>query len=102
MNDAPPAGMSRTTARTIEFAIVALSIAALVMLFQPFSLQVYSIGAGLVILAGLLFNLVPFCEPGRTLRSLLRVTLIIVLIFAVVTGLALASAELYAAFLTGA
>jgi hypothetical protein len=95
------AGMSRATARTIEFAIVAVSVAALVMLFQPFSLELYSVGAGLVIVAGLLFNLVPFCEPGRPLRSLLNVTLVIAVIFAIVTGLALAAAQLYATFLTG-
>jgi hypothetical protein len=71
-----------------------------VLLFQPFSLGLYSIGAGLVVLAGLAFNLVPLCAPGRTYGSLLRGALIIAIIFVVVTLLALGSAMLYSVYLT--
>ncbi len=97
----PPRGMSAGQARAIEVVIVAISVAALVMLFQPFSLGLYTAGAGLVIFAGLAFNLVPLCQAGRPAASLVRAGLVILLIFVLITALALGSAELYAVFLTG-
>ncbi len=94
-------GMSVRTARTIEYAIVGASIIALVLIFQPFALGLFTLGAGLIVLIGLLFNLVPFAQAGRTTGSLLRAALVIAIVFVVVTLLALASAELYAIYLTG-
>jgi hypothetical protein len=94
------AGMTVNQAKTVEYAIVFVSVLSLVLLFQPFSLELYSIGAGLVVLAGLAFNLVPLCIPGRSLRSLLNAALIIVVIFIVVTLLALGSALLYSWYLS--
>jgi hypothetical protein len=93
-------GMTASQAKTIEYAIIFLSVLSLVLLFQPFSLELYSIGAGLVVLAGLVFNLVPLCTPGRSFRSLLNAALIIAVIFVVVTLLALGSALLYSWYLT--
>ena len=58
-----------------------------------------SVGAGLVVLAGLAFNLVPLCTPGRSFASLLKGALVIAIIFVVVTLIALGSALLYAAYL---
>jgi hypothetical protein len=92
----PPRGMTRGQARSIEFLIVFISVAALVLLFQPFSIQLYSIGAGLVVFAGLAFNLVPMCQPGKPASSLVKGAVIIVVIFAIVTLLALGAALLYA------
>jgi hypothetical protein len=94
-------GMSAAQARAVEFAIVALSIASLVMIFQPFWLELYTVGAALVIVAGLAFNLVPLARPGRSARSLVKATIIILVIFAIVTALALGSAELYAIYMSG-
>ncbi|MGA2042117.1 MAG: hypothetical protein ABSG83_01970 [Roseiarcus sp.] len=96
----PAVGMTANQAKAIEYSIVGLSVLSLVLLFQPFALPLYSAGAGLVVLAGLAFNLVPLCTPGRTLRSLLKAAAIIAIIFVVVTALALGSAELYAVYLT--
>lgn len=95
----PRGGLSARQARTLEYTIVAASILALVMIFQPFSLQLFTFGAAAIIIVGLVFNLVPFCQPGRTVGSLVRVTAIIVVIFAIVTALSLASAELYASYI---
>ncbi len=94
------AGMTVNQAKTIEYAIIFVSVLSLVLLFQPFSLELYSVGAGLVVLAGLAFNLVPLCTAGRSFRSLLNAALIIVVIFIVVTLLALGSALLYSWYLT--
>ena len=93
-------GMTAKEAKSIEYAIVAVSIISLVLLFQPFSLGLYSVGAGLVVFAGLAFNLVPLCTPGRTFASLAKATAVIVVIFIVVTLLALGSALLYSWYLT--
>ena len=94
------AGMTANQAKTVEYAIIFVSVLSLVLLFQPFSLELYSIGAGLVVLAGLAFNLVPLCTPGRSFRSLVKGALIIVVIFIVVTLLALGSALLYSWYLS--
>jgi hypothetical protein len=93
-------GMTAKQAKTVELTIVGVSLLSLVLLFQPFSLELYSVGAGLVVLAGLAFNLVPLCVPGRSFASLLKGALVIAVIFVVVTLIALGSALLYAAYLT--
>jgi hypothetical protein len=100
MQDPSTALMSVRQARVIEYSIVAVSVLSLVLLFQPFSLPLYSIGAGLVVLAGLAFNLVPLCTPGRPLTSLIKAALIIVIVLFVVAALSMGSVELYAMYLT--
>jgi hypothetical protein len=97
---APP-GMTAKQAKTAELTIVGISLLSLVLLFQPFSLELYSVGAGLVVFAGLAFNLVPLCVPGRPFASLLRGALVVAIIFVVVTLLALGSAMLYSIYLAG-
>jgi hypothetical protein len=95
------AGMSARTAGRIEIAIILLCTASLMLIFQPFNklLSGIGIGMGLVVLGGLAFNLVPLCEPGRPVRDLLRAAMIVVVVFAVVLALALASAYLYGVYL---
>ena len=100
LSNPAPTGMTAKQAKAIEYAIIFLSVLSLVLLFQPFSLKLYSVGAGLVVFAGLVFNLVPLCTPGRSFRSLLNAALIIAVIFIVVTLLALGSALLYSWYLT--
>jgi hypothetical protein len=92
-------GMSAATARSIEHAIIGLCVAALVMIFQPFSLILYGIGAGLVVLGGLAFNLIPHCRPGVPLRWLVTVALIVLAILLVVFALAVGTTYLYAWYL---
>ena len=94
------AGMTIGQAKAIEYTIVFVSVLSLILLFQPFSLALYSIGAGLVVVAGLAFNLVPLCTPGRPLRSLVKGAVIIAIIFVIVTLLALGSALLYSWYLS--
>lgn len=92
-------GMSAATAKTIEYSIIGLCLLSLVLIFQPFSQPLYSIGAGLVVLGGLAFNLVPLCEPGRPLQSVVRAGLIVLAILVVVVILAITSAWLYGVYL---
>jgi hypothetical protein len=92
-------GMSAATARGIEYAIINLCVLALVLIFQPFSLTLYGIGAGLVVLGGLAFNLIPHCRPGVPLRWLVTVGLIVLALLIVVFLLAIGSTYLYALYL---
>lgn len=99
MNDGKAVGMTTTQARTAEAAIIALCLFALFAVFQPFSLTLFSVGCGLVVLGGLAFNLVPFCQAGRPARELGKVALVIALVFVIVLLLALTSAWLYGLYL---
>jgi hypothetical protein len=100
MSDRPdPQGMSAATARTIEYSIIALCALSLIMIFQPFSLTLYGVGAGLVVLGGLAFNLIPHCRPGVPLRWLLTVALIVLTLLVVVFCLAVGTSYLYAWYL---
>jgi hypothetical protein len=92
-------GMSATTARGIEGAIIGLCLLALVLIFQPFSLRLYGVGAGLVVLGGLLFNLIPHCRAGVPLRWLLTVVLIVLALLIIVFLLSIGSTYLYALYL---
>ncbi len=92
-------GMSHGQAKTIEYGIIALAAASLVMIFQPFSLTLFSWGCGLVVLAGLAFNLVPFCRQGVPFRTLGKVVLIVLVILAIAAVLGIATANLYVWYL---
>ena len=92
-------GMGAATARTIEYAIIALCVISLLMIFQPFSLTLYGIGAGLVVLGGLAFNLIPHARPGVALRWLITVALIVLAILVVAFLLAVGTSYLYAWYL---
>jgi hypothetical protein len=93
------AGMSVATATRLEYALIGLGVLALVLIFQPFSLTLYGVGCGLVVLAGLTNNLLPLCEPGRSVGSVVRIGLIVLAIFFVVASLAIGSAYLYGLYL---
>jgi hypothetical protein len=95
----PSVGMTLGQARLAEGTIIGLSVLALAAIFQPFSMTLFSAGCILVVVAGLAFNLVPFCEPGRPARDLLRAALIVAAVFVVVLALALLSASLYGVYL---
>jgi len=100
MNDSTRTrGMSKVQARTLEYGIIGLCLLALALIFQPFSLALYGVGAGLVVVAGLAFNLVPHCVPGRSFASVARVGMIVLIVFAVALALAIGSAYLYVAYL---
>ena len=91
--------MSAKTAKRFERAILMLCALSLFSIFQPFTQVLFSAGAGLIVLAGLLFNLVPLCQPGRSLGSLGKGALIVFAIFAVVALVAIGFAEFYGFYL---
>jgi hypothetical protein len=99
---APPVGMSPGAARRLEFGIIGLGVLALALIFQPFSLLLFGLGCGLVVMAGLVNNLLPLCRPGVPSRSVLRAALIVADIFCAMLLASIASAHLYGVFFVNA
>jgi hypothetical protein len=91
--------MSAVVARRLEYSIIGLGLVALALIFQPFSLALFGVGCGLVVVAGLANNLLPLCESGRPLSSVVRVALVVLALFVVVALLAIGSAWLYGLYL---
>lgn len=60
----------------------------------------FSIGAGLIIVVGLVFNLVPLAQPGKTFSGLLKGAIVVALVFVLMTLLALGAAVLYGIYVT--
>ena len=98
MSDEPRAGMSPRSALRLEFFIIGLGLFALVLIFQPFSLTLFAIGSGLVVLAGLVNNLLPLAQPGVPLRSVVVVALVVAMIFCIVLLVSITAAHLYGVF----
>jgi hypothetical protein len=94
-------GMSVRTATAVEFALIGLSIIALVLIFQPFSLTLFGIGCVVVVVSGLANNLLPLCEPGVPVRSLVNCGLVVAAIFVAVLIISIASAYLYGRVFVG-
>lgn len=91
--------MSAGQARALERSIIGFSILSLLLIFQPFSLTLFGVGAGLVVVAGLAFNLMPLCRPGVPVRKVVVAGLIVLAVLAAVVLAALGSAQLYAIYL---
>jgi hypothetical protein len=92
-------GMSAGQARALERSIIGLSIVSLLLVFQPFSLALFGVGAGLVVVAGLAFNLIPWCREGVPVRKLVIVGLTVLTVLGGVIVVAVGSAQLYAIYL---
>jgi hypothetical protein len=95
----PTTGMSAKGALRLEMFIIGLGLLALVLIFQPFSITVFAIGSGLVVLAGLVNNLLPLAQTGVPLRSVFVVALVIAMIFCIVLLVSISAAHLYGVFL---
>ena len=95
MDTGTPTGMTEHKARTIEYSIIGFCLLALLFIFQPFSQLLFGVGAVMVVMGGLAFNLVPQCVPGRPVRAVVKTGVIVLIVFAVVVVLALVSAKLY-------
>jgi hypothetical protein len=93
--------MSVATATRIEFGIIGLGLLALLLIFQPFSLGLFGLGCGLVVLAGLANNLLPLCEPGVRVRTIVNTALVVAALFVVVVVLAIGAAYLYGRLFVG-
>ena len=91
-------GMSPKQALKLEYFIIGLGILALLMIFQPFSITLFTLGSLLVVLAGLVNNLLPLAQPGVKVRSIINIAMIVAMIFCIVLLVSIMSAHLYGAF----
>jgi hypothetical protein len=90
--------MSATAALWLEFFIIGLGLFALILIFQPFSIKLFAIGSGLVVLAGLVNNLLPLAKPGVPLSTVLTVAMVVAMIFCIVIIVSVTAAHLYGVF----
>ena len=86
------------SALRMEFAIIGLGLLALVLIFQPFNLTLFTIGSILVVLAGLVNNLLPLAQPGVKTRSVITIAMVVAMIFCIVLLVSIIVAYLYGAF----
>ncbi len=93
------AGMSAAQAGAIRGVILLLCVSSLVMIFQPFSMTLFSIGAALVVFAGLAFNLMPIAQAGRPFKAVVRAGIVVLIVFVVALVIAIISTELYKVYL---
>jgi multisubunit Na+/H+ antiporter MnhB subunit len=91
-------GLTEAGARKLEYAIIGLGVLALLMIFQPFNISLFAIGAIVVVLAALANNLLPLAQPGVPRRSVVKVAMVIAMIFCIVLLLAIFAAHLYGVF----
>jgi hypothetical protein len=94
----PHEGMSHRTALRLEYAIIVLGVLALVMIFQPFSIGLFTVGSMIVVLAGLINNLLPMAQPGVKIRSVVTVAMVVAMIFCIVLLVSIVVAHLYGVF----
>jgi hypothetical protein len=90
--------MNAASALKLEAFIIGLGLLALVLIFQPFSLTLFAVGSGLVVLAGLVNNLLPLAQPGVPARSVVTIALVVAMIFCIVLLVSIAAAHLYGVF----
>ena len=98
MSNNPQTGMTARSALRLELFIIGLGLFALVLIFQPFSITLFAIGSGLVVLAGLVNNLLPLAQPGVQIRSVVVVALVVAMIFCIVLLVSISAAHLYGVF----
>jgi len=91
-------GMTPETARKVEYSIIGLGVLALLLIFQPFNISLFTIGCVLVVLAGLINNLLPLAQPGVPARSLVKAAMIVAMIFCITLLVSIVAAHLYGAF----
>ncbi len=90
--------MNKSAALRLEYSIIGLGILALLMIFQPFSLTLFTIGCIMVVLAGLINNLLPMAQPGVPARSVVTVAMVVAMIFCITLLVSIVAAHLFGVF----
>lgn len=98
MSDGTHDKLSPRGALRMEYAIIALGIVALLMIFQPFSLTLFTVGSMVVVAAGLINNLLPMAQSGVPKRSIVTVAMVVAMVFCIVLLVSILSAHLYGTF----
>jgi hypothetical protein len=98
-NDQSNGGLSHAAARRLEYTIIGLGVAALLLIFQPFHMSLFTAGGVLVVAAALANNLLPLAQPGVPKRSVVNAAMIVAMTFCVVLLVSILAAYLYGLFL---
>jgi hypothetical protein len=98
MTEQSNTGMTAAAARRVEYTIIGLGVLALLMIFQPFNIVLFTIGCVLVVVAGLINNLLPLARPGVPGRAVVKAAMVVAMIFCIVLVIAIFAAHLYGAF----
>jgi hypothetical protein len=98
MSDDRNSLLSAIAARRLEYTIIGLGILALLMIFQPFSITLFTVGAMLVVFAGLVNNLLPMAQPGVAKRSVITVAMVVAMIFCITLVISIFVAYLFGQF----
>jgi hypothetical protein len=88
-------GLSQAGARRLEYAIIGLGVVALLLIFQPFDMWLFTAGGVMVVAAALANNLLPLAQPGVPKRSVVNAAMIIAMTFCVVLLVSILAAYLY-------
>ena len=91
--------MTASQAKIAERLIIGLCVLSILAIFQPFSLTLFSIGCVTVVVGALAFNLVPFCREGVPVKTLARISIIILIILVIAASLGIGTAFLYVEYL---
>ena len=91
--------MTATQAKWVERFIIGLCVLSVLFIFQPFSIQLFSIGCVTVVIGALAFNLVPLCREGVPARALVKAGVIVLVILGVAAALGVGTAFLYVEYL---
>lgn len=91
--------MTATQAKWLERFIITLCVVSILMIFQPFSMQLFTYGCIMVVVGALLFNLVPFCRPGVTGKEIRKVIMIILIVLFSAALLGIGTAFMYVKYL---
>jgi hypothetical protein len=102
MSIEPEKGMTSKQAFKMEYSIIGLGLFALVLIFQPFSIVLFSVGCMLVVLAGLVNNILPLAQPGVKISSVITTAMVVAMIFCIVLLVAIWAAYLYGKFFLNA
>jgi hypothetical protein len=98
-NDTPTGrGLSPAGDLRLEYAIIGLGVLALLLIFQPFSITLFTTGCILVVAAGLINNLLPLAQPGVQIRTVLKIAMVVAMIFCVALLVSIFAASLYGVF----
>ncbi len=91
--------MTAAQAKLIERCIIGMCVISIILIFQPFSLQLFSVGCVIVVIGALAFNLVPLCRQGVPLGALRKAAVIVLVVLAVAAALGVGTAFLYVEYL---
>ena len=91
--------MTAAQAKWVERIIIGVCVLSILFIFQPFSIQLFGIGCVTVVIGALAFNLVPLCREGVSGKTLIRVSVLILVILGVAAALGVGTAFLYVDYL---